>query len=136
MRPARRGLAGDGDARERVLRAVRRHFRPEFVNRLDDIVVFRPLDRAALLPIVGLHLAALSRLMAEQRIRLEVSDGSVDWLAERGHHPEYGARPLRRLVQDVIQDPIADLVLRGELAEGSRVRVDLDGDALRVRPAR
>jgi ATP-dependent Clp protease ATP-binding subunit ClpB len=130
--PERRGE----DTRERVLAAVRRHFRPEFINRLDDIIVFRPLDRAALLPIVGLHVAALGRLMAEQRIRLEVSDGAVDWLAERGHHPEYGARPLRRLVQDVIQDPIADLVLRGELTEGSRVQVDLDGDALRVRPAR
>jgi ATP-dependent Clp protease ATP-binding subunit ClpB len=123
------------DARERVLSAVRRHFRPEFVNRLDDIIVFHPLDRAALVPIVGLQLAALDRLMAEQRIRLEVSDGAVDWLAERGHHPEYGARPLRRLVQDVIQDPIADLVLRGALPEGSRVQVDLDGEVLRVSPA-
>ena len=91
------------DARERVLSAVRRHFRPELVNRLDDIIVFHPLDRAAFVPIVALQLAALDRLMAEQRIRLEVSDRAVDWLAERGHHPEYGARPLRRLVQDVIR---------------------------------
>ncbi|HTE51643.1 MAG TPA: AAA family ATPase [Kofleriaceae bacterium] len=124
------------DARERVLAAVRRHFRPEFINRLDDVVVFRSLDRAALEPIVELHLAALRRLMAEQRIGLEVSPEAAGWLADHGYQPEYGARPLRRSIQDSLQDPIADLIIRGELGAGARVLVDLDRDALVLRPAR
>ena len=124
------------DARERVLAAVRRHFRPEFINRLDDVVVFRSLDRAALEPIVELHLAALRRLMAEQRIGLEVSPEAAGWLADHGYQPEYGARPLRRSIQDALQDPIADLIIRGELGAGARVLVDLDRDALVLRPAR
>jgi len=131
------GRAGTEDARERVLAAVRRHFRPEFVNRLDDVLVFRSLDRAALVPIVELQLAALRRLMTEQRVGLEVSADAVAWLAERGHHPDYGARPLRRLLQDSVQDAIADLLIRGELVEGAGARVDVDRerDALLVRPA-
>jgi ATP-dependent Clp protease ATP-binding subunit ClpA len=129
------GEQRDGvDERERVMTAVRRHFRPEFINRLDDVIVFRPVDRAALV-IVELHLAALRRLMAEQRIGLEVSSGAAGWLAEQGYQPEYGARPLRRRIQDALQDPIADLIIRGELGAGSRVEVDLDQGALVVRPA-
>jgi ATP-dependent Clp protease ATP-binding subunit ClpB len=124
------------DPRERVLAAVRRHFRPEFINRLDDVIVFRPLDRAALVPIVELQLSALRRLMAEQRIGLEVSAGAAGWLAEQGYQPEYGARPLRRRIQDAVQDPIADLIIRGELAAGARVRVELESDALIVRAER
>jgi ATP-dependent Clp protease ATP-binding subunit ClpB len=122
------------DARERVMAAVRRHFRPEFVNRLDDVIVFRSLDRAALVPIVELHLAALRRIMAEQRIGLEVSTGAAGWLAEQGYQPEYGARPLRRRIQDSVQDPIAELIIRGQLAAGARVRVDLEAGDLVVRP--
>jgi ATP-dependent Clp protease ATP-binding subunit ClpB len=130
-----RDLADAGDARDRVLRAVRGHFRPEFLNRLDDIVVFRGLDRAALVPIVGLHVAALRALLAEQRIGLEVSPAAAELLAEQGYQPEYGARPLRRRIQDAVQDPIAELILRGELADGGHVVVGVDHGALVVRAA-
>jgi ATP-dependent Clp protease ATP-binding subunit ClpA len=128
-------MPGGGDARDRVLRAVRGHFRPEFVNRLDDVVVFQELDRAALVPIVGLHVASLRALMAEQHIGLEVSPAAAELLAEQGYQPEYGARPLRRRIQEAVQDPIAELILRGELGAGGAVLVDAAGGALRVRPA-
>jgi len=129
------GAAQIGDPRERVLAAVRGHFRPEFLNRLDDIIVFRSLDRAALVPIVELHVAALRRLMAEQGIGLAVSPAAAALLAEQGYQPEYGARPLRRRIQDAVQDPIAELILRGELATGDHVLVDATGGVLDVRPA-
>ncbi|HEY0480563.1 MAG TPA: AAA family ATPase [Kofleriaceae bacterium] len=127
-------LPGGDDARGRVLRAVRGHFRPEFINRLDDIIVFQPLDRAALVPIVGLHLAALRRLMAEQHIGLEVSPAAAELLAEQGYDPEYGARPLRRRIQEAVQDPIAELILRGEVTAGGRVTVDAARGALQITP--
>ena len=126
-------VPGGGDARDRVLGAVRGHFRPEFLNRLDDIVVFGGLDRAALVPIVGLHVAALRQLMAEQDIGLEVSPAAAELLAEHGYQPEYGARPLRRHIQEAVQDPIAELIIRGELTAGGHVLVDVHRGALQVR---
>ncbi|HEX3474998.1 MAG TPA: AAA family ATPase [Kofleriaceae bacterium] len=123
-----------GDARDRVLRAVRGHFRPELLNRLDDIIVFHGLDRAALVPIVGLHVAALRALMAEQHIGLEVSPAAAELLADQGYQPEYGARPLRRRIQEAVQDPIAELIIRGELSAGGCVVVDAERGALRIRP--
>jgi ATP-dependent Clp protease ATP-binding subunit ClpB len=130
-----RGMPGEASPRDRVLGAVRGHFRPEFINRLDDIVVFRGLDRAALVPIVGLHVAALRALLAEQHIGLEVRPEAAELLAEQGYHPEYGARPLRRRIQDAVQDPIAELILRGELASGGQVIVDAERGALQIHAA-
>jgi len=126
-------MPGDGDARERVLRAVRGHFRPEFINRLDDIIVFGSLDRAALVPIVDLHVAALRARMEEQQIGLEVSPAAAELLAEQGYQPEYGARPLRRRIQEAVLDPIAELILRGELTAGGHVIVDAARGALSIR---
>jgi ATP-dependent Clp protease ATP-binding subunit ClpA len=128
-------MPGDRDARERVLRAVRGHFRPEFLNRLDDLIVFHSLDRQALVPIVALHVTALRARMAEQQIGLEVTPGASELLAEQSYQPEYGARPLRRRLQDAVLDPIAELILRGELVAGSRVVVEVERGALSIRPA-
>jgi ATP-dependent Clp protease ATP-binding subunit ClpB len=128
-------MPGDGDARDRVLRAVRGHFRPEFINRLDDIIVFGSLDRAALVPIVDLHVAALRARMEEQHIGLEVSPAAAELLAEQGYQPEYGARPLRRRIQEAVLDPIAELILRGELAAGGHVIVHAERGALHIRAA-
>ena len=132
---APRAMPGPRDARDAILGAVRGHFRPEFLNRLDDIVVFHSLDRAALVPIVALHIAGLRARMAEQQIGLEVSPAASDLLAEQSYQPEYGARPLRRRLQEAVIDPIAELILRGELAAGSRVVVDADHGALQIRAA-
>jgi ATP-dependent Clp protease ATP-binding subunit ClpB len=119
-------------ARERAVAGARRFFRPEFMNRLDDVLVFRPLDRARMLPIAGLQVKRLARMLEDRGIRLTVSDAALEWLAERGFDPTYGARPLKRTVQTEIQDRIADLLLGRKLRAGETVNVDRNGDVLSV----
>ncbi len=114
------------DRRSAVLDAVRRAFKPEFVNRLDEIVVFEPLSIEQLGSIVELHVAALARRLGERRLVLEVTDAAKEWLALTGYDPAYGARPLRRLVQREIGDRLARELLAGEVVDGDTVVVDLD----------
>ena len=121
-------------ARERAVGEARRFFRPEFMNRLDDVLVFRPLDRGRMLPIAGLQVKRLARTLGERGIGLAVSDAALEWLAERGFDPAYGARPLKRTVQTEIQDRVADLLLGRKLRPGETVKVDRAGDALSVTP--
>ncbi|MGC4067278.1 MAG: AAA family ATPase [Polyangiaceae bacterium] len=108
---------------ERCQRAVKAHFRPEFLNRLDDIVVFRPLERDALRDIVEQRLALLRDRLHEQGLGLEVEPGAADVIAERSYDLEYGARPLARYIRDHLQDPIADAIVQGRLRPGGKVRV-------------
>ncbi len=117
---------------EKVLAAVRAHFKPEFLNRLDDIVVFRSLSKEELASIVDIQLDRLRRRLADRRLTLKVSDGAVQWLAEHGYDPQYGARPLRRLVQSAIGDKLAKKILAGEKRDGDTVNVDRDGQTLTV----
>jgi len=117
---------------EAVQELVRRSFKPEFVNRLDDIVVFQPLTEADLGQIVSLYIDRLERRLAERRLQLAVTPNARAWLAERGYDPVYGARPLRRLMQHEIDDRLARAMLAGDITDGDTVRVDLDGDALTV----
>ncbi|GAA4878478.1 ATP-dependent chaperone ClpB [Serinicoccus chungangensis] len=112
--------------REQVMGTVRASFKPEFLNRLDEVVIFDALTREELATIVGLQVAELARRLEGRRIGLEVTDAASAWLAERGYDPAYGARPLRRLVQTQIGDRLARLLLSGEVRDGSRVVVDLD----------
>ncbi|MDQ3384000.1 MAG: AAA family ATPase, partial [Actinomycetota bacterium] len=121
--------------REQVLATVRTAFKPEFLNRLDEVVVFDPLSREELATIVGLQVEQLAARLADRRITLSVSDGARAWLAERGFDPAYGARPLRRLVQTEIGDRLARALLSGEIRDGQSVTVDLDPatDALTLR---
>ncbi|MDT0270126.1 ATP-dependent chaperone ClpB [Streptomyces sp. DSM 44915] len=123
-------LAKPEQRREEVLAAVRAAFRPEFLNRLDDLVVFQPLSSAELGRIARLQVGALQRRLAERRLTLEVTELALEWLALQGHDPAYGARPLRRLVQTAVGDPLARRILAGEVRDGDTVRVDaaLDGD--------
>ena len=114
--------------RESVMATVRAAFKPEFLNRLDEVVVFDPLSREELATIVGLQVAALGRRLADRRITLEVTDAASAWLAERGYDPAYGARPLRRLVQTQIGDRLARALLAGEVRDGQAVTVDVDPD--------
>jgi ATP-dependent Clp protease ATP-binding subunit ClpB len=114
--------------REQVMAAVRSHFKPEFLNRLDEVVLFDPLSTVELTRIVDLQVAHLATRLAERRITLEVSDAAREWLAMTGFDPVYGARPLRRLVQSAIGDQLAKAMLAGEVTDGSRVVVDLDSD--------
>jgi ATP-dependent Clp protease ATP-binding subunit ClpB len=111
--------------RDAVLAVVRGHFKPEFLNRLDDIVVFHALSAAELKSIVDIQLDRLARRLAERRLSLDVTDPARDWLASHGYDPIYGARPLRRLVQSAIGDQLARALLSGEIRDGDRVVVDL-----------
>jgi len=114
--------------RDAVIAAVRGHFKPEFVNRLDDMVVFDALSQDDLRAIVEIQLNALGRRLADRRLALEVSDQARDWLASLGYDSVYGARPLRRLVQTSIGDQLARALLAGEIRDGDRVLVDLSDD--------
>jgi ATPases with chaperone activity, ATP-binding subunit len=111
---------------------VRQAFKPEFVNRLDDIVVFSPLSTDDLGQIVSLYIDRLERRLAERRLLLAVTPDARAWLAERGYDPIYGARPLRRLMQHEIDDRLAKALLAGDIRDGDTVKVDLAGDELTV----
>ncbi len=115
-------------ARDAVMGAVRDHFKPEFLNRLDDIVVFDSLSTEDLTRIVDIQVAALAERLAGRRLSLTVSDGAREWLALNGFDPLYGARPLRRLVQTSIGDPLAKQLLGGRILDGQDVRVDARQD--------
>ncbi|HLS46042.1 MAG TPA: ATP-dependent chaperone ClpB [Ornithinicoccus sp.] len=115
--------------REQVMATVRTAFKPEFLNRLDEVVVFDPLTREELATIVSLQVDLLARRLADRRITLEVTDAASAWLAERGFDPAYGARPLRRLIQTEIGDRLARDLLAGEVSDGQTVVVDVAEDA-------
>jgi ATP-dependent Clp protease ATP-binding subunit ClpB len=115
----------DDQRREAVLAEVRAHFKPEFLNRLDDIVVFDALGAAQLREIVDIQLEALRRRLSERRLTLDVTAAARGWLADHGYDPVYGARPLRRLVQSAIGDLLAKSLLAGEIRDGDTVVVDL-----------
>ncbi|WP_018217892.1 ATP-dependent chaperone ClpB [Salinispora vitiensis] len=123
--------------REGVLAVVRSHFKPEFLNRLDDTVVFAALQGEQLRAIVDIQLDRMRRRLADRRLGLEITDPAGEWLAEHGYDPVYGARPLRRLVQTAIGDQLAKALLAGRIRDGDTVRVGLadGGDALTVTAA-
>jgi ATP-dependent Clp protease ATP-binding subunit ClpB len=127
---------GEERKREGVMAMVRGHFKPEFLNRLDDIVIFSALDRSELGQIVELNIDRLSHRLEQRRLQLAVTPAARAWLADKGYDPIYGARPLRRLMQQQIDDRLANLLLAGTIHDGSLVRVDVaqDGVALIVEP--
>ncbi|MGW8687891.1 ATP-dependent chaperone ClpB [Streptomyces sp. NPDC055817] len=120
--------------KQQVLEVVRASFKPEFLNRLDDLVVFSALNKEELERIAKLQIGRLVKRLAERRLTLDVSDAALAWLAEEGNDPAYGARPLRRLVQTAIGDRLAKEILSGEVTDGDTVRVDTSGDGLSVGP--
>jgi ATP-dependent Clp protease ATP-binding subunit ClpB len=112
-----------------ILREELRNFlRPEFLNRIDDIVLFRPLSKADLRGIVDIQLRRLDKLMADRELRIQLTDGAKDRLVDLGYEPAFGARPLKRAILKKLQDPLAEEILRGGYAPGSVVKVDLEGD--------
>ena len=125
---------GAGGSQEQIMEAVRHHFKPEFINRLDDVVVFEPLSADQLVGIVDIQLEQLAERLASRRLTLQVSDAAKAWLAERGYDPAYGARPLRRLIQQAIGDRLAKELLAGYVRDGDTVAVDVaeGGEGLSV----
>ncbi|WP_203069695.1 ATP-dependent chaperone ClpB [Falsiroseomonas ponticola] len=122
-------------ARPAVMRAVRERFRPEFLNRLDEVVLFRRLARGDMAHIVDIQLVRLRKLLADRHITLELDDSAREWLAEAGYDPAYGARPLKRVIQRSLQDRLAGLLLEGTVGDGAVLRVTASPDGLEVRPA-
>ncbi len=116
--------------REAVLAAVRSSFKPEFLNRLDEIVIFDALSQEELTRIVDLQLGLLEKRLAARRVTIEVSDSAKQWLAETGYDPAYGARPLRRLIQSAIGDPLSKMLIGGEVSDGGSVVVDRGDEGL------
>lgn len=115
------------------MEAVKRQFRPEFINRIDEIVFFNPLGKDVMAGIVKIQLHNLEKRLSERRISLEVSDKAIKWLGENGYDPVFGARPLKRLITSAVEDKIADLILSGRIGEGSTVYVDVQGKDLTVK---
>jgi ATP-dependent Clp protease ATP-binding subunit ClpB len=116
---------GEGEARGRaqVMAAVRAHFRPEFLNRLDEIILFHRLTRANMDKIVDIQIERLSHLLADRKIDIRLDDKARHWLGDAGYDPVYGARPLKRVIQRRLQDPLAQLILEGKVGEGDTVTV-------------
>jgi ATP-dependent Clp protease ATP-binding subunit ClpB len=115
---------GRAEVEVAVLAELRRSFRPEFLNRVDDIIVFKPLGRDDLKEIVDLQLKRLEQLLAERKLSLEVTDAAKELIAEEGYDPAYGARPLKRAIQRLVQNPLAIRVLEGEFEDAETVVVD------------
>lgn len=115
------------------MEAVKTHFRPEFINRIDEIVFFNPLGKDVMSGIVKIQLKNLEKRLAEKRISLDVSEKAISWLATNGYDPAFGARPLKRLITSAVEDEVADLILTGKVGEGSTVFVDVEGKKLVVK---
>jgi len=118
----------DEGTRRQVMDALREHFRPEFLNRVDDIIFFHALDRAHLKKIVDIQIAGLIKRLEERKIHVTLTDKARELLAREGYDPSYGARPLKRTIQRRVLDPLAMRVLEGQFVEGDTVIVDADGD--------
>jgi len=121
-------------SRDEITQMLQMHFRPEFLNRIDEIVVFHPLSREHLAAIVDIQLQQVARRMAERGFTLEVSEAAREHLADVGYDPDFGARPLKRAIQRELQDPLALRILSGEFAEGDIIQVDRGPDGLTFTP--
>ncbi|MBB3267150.1 ATP-dependent Clp protease ATP-binding subunit ClpB [Azospirillum sp. OGB3] len=121
-----------GAVRDEVMEVVRAHFRPEFLNRLDEILLFHRLDRSHMGGIVTIQLGRLVRMLADRDITLEVDEAATHWLAEAGYDPVYGARPLKRVIQRELQNPLATMILEGRVADGQTVKVGAEGGELTI----
>jgi ATP-dependent Clp protease ATP-binding subunit ClpC len=117
------GLTYD-DMKNRIMGELKKVFRPEFLNRIDEVIVFHKLTKDEIKEIVDLLLTRIRESMAERELQLELSDGAKDMLVDKGWDPAMGARPLRRAIQRYVEDPLADFVLRSSVPEGSTVKVD------------
>jgi ATP-dependent Clp protease ATP-binding subunit ClpB len=116
--------------REQVMAMVRAHFRPEFLNRIDEIILFHRLQKSEMGRIVEIQFARLQKLLDDRKIVLELDPAARDWLAAKGWDPAYGARPLKRVIQRNLQDPLAEMILAGEIKEGDRVVISAEGNVL------
>ncbi|GGB13481.1 chaperone protein ClpB [Brucella endophytica] len=130
------GLGEDQDVetvREEVMAVVRAAFRPEFLNRVDEIILFHRLKRKDMDKIVDIQLERLQKLLSDRKIRIELNEEARNWLAQKGYDPAYGARPLKRVIQKEVQDPLAEHILLGDILDGSTVKITAGSDRLNFR---
>jgi ATP-dependent Clp protease ATP-binding subunit ClpB len=129
---------GEGEdvdkVRDEVMAVVRSAFRPEFLNRVDEVILFHRLRRQDMGRIVEIQLGRLEKLLEDRKIVLELDDEAVEWLAQKGYDPAYGARPLKRVMQKELQDPLAERILLGDVRDGARVKITAGSDRLNFRP--
>ena len=123
---------GEDRVREAVMEDVRRAFRPEFLNRLDEILLFSRLSRANMTDIVEIQLKRLRKLLADRKVELKFDNRALQWLANRGYDPVYGARPLKRVIQRSLQNPLATLLLEGKVKDGDTVEIGVENGELTV----
>jgi ATP-dependent Clp protease ATP-binding subunit ClpC len=116
--------------REKIMDEAKRLFRPEFLNRLDDIIVFRSLTKLDLIQILDLEVVKVMERLKGKNLKLELDEKAKDLLVEKGYDPTYGARPMRRAVERVLEDPLAEEILKGSVHEGEPVQVSAEGDKL------
>jgi len=125
----------ESDKQRLVLETVRQNFRPEFLNRVDEIIIFKPLSREQIKSIVDIQLERLRQRLTERHIALKLSPAAMELIANEGYDPNYGARPLKRVIQRRIQDPLALAILDGKFAEGDTVLIDVEKGDLVMRKA-
>jgi ATP-dependent Clp protease ATP-binding subunit ClpB len=118
--------------RDQVMAVVRSHFRPEFLNRLDDIILFHRLKREHMTQIVDIQLERLRRLLSERKITIKLDKAAREWLGDKGYDPAYGARPLKRVIQRHLQDPLAEKILAGDISDGETVQVSASAQGLLI----
>lgn len=118
------------DMKEKQMNALRRTLKPEFINRIDEVVIFRSLDKADMHRICNLMLASTAKRLKDMNITVSVSDAAKDLLVEKGYDSQYGARPLRRTIQKMLEDKLSEEILSGNLKVGGKIKVDADGDKL------
>jgi ATP-dependent Clp protease ATP-binding subunit ClpB len=116
--------------RDQVMAEVRAHFRPEFLNRVDEIILFHRLKREHMGRIVDIQIERLQKLLEDRKIALTLDPKAREWLAEKGYDPAYGARPLKRTIQKSVQDPLAELLLSGKIKDGEKVKITAGRDGL------
>jgi ATP-dependent Clp protease ATP-binding subunit ClpB len=121
--------------REQVMSLVRANFRPEFLNRVDEIILFHRLRRDQMGAIVDIQIARLQKLLDDRKVVIELSPEARNFLADKGYDPAYGARPLKRVIQKELQDPLAGKLLAGEIKDGERLKVGLAKGELTFKPA-
>jgi len=129
--------AAEGDekqAREAVVQILRDYFKPEFLNRIDDIVVFKQLGREQIAEIINVQLEKLRAMLEERGIKIELDDSARELLVQEGYDPVYGARPLKRAIQTLIQNPLAVSLLKGDIATGQTVRVSAENGEMKFTP--
>jgi ATP-dependent Clp protease ATP-binding subunit ClpB len=122
--------------REKVMQVVRGSFRPEFLNRLDEILLFQRLTRGQMAVIVDIQLERLRRMLGERKVALVLDDKATAWLGNAGYDPVYGARPLKRVIQRSLQNPLAQLVLEGKVLDGDTVDIGANFDGLEIKIVR